>query len=71
MSYEITEMKEFEMRRDMDILEISISVACVRDRKGEREGKLYDAIQRFYLTFVLKKMVNVATAVPSFREHLF
>lgn len=51
MSYEITEMKEFEMRRDMDILEISISVACVRDRKGEREGKLYDAIQRFYLTF--------------------
>lgn len=57
------------MRRDMDILKIFISIVCVRDRKRKR--KLYDAIQRFYLTFVLKKMVNVATAVPSFREHLF
>lgn len=47
MSYESTETKEFEMRRDMDILEI-FSVTCVicqGHKKRERE-KLYDAMTR-------------------------
>lgn len=66
MSYESTETKEFEMRRDMDILEI-FSVTCVicqGHKKREREiVRCNDtvAIQRFHLTFVFKKMVNVAT----------
>lgn len=49
MSYESTETKEFEMRRDMDILEI-FSVTCVtcqghKKRERERERK-YDAMTR-------------------------
>lgn len=69
MSYESTETKEFEMRRDMDILEI-FSVTCVtcqghkkREREREKAKRCNDAvvIQRFHLTFVFKKMVNVAT----------
>lgn len=56
MSYE-TEMKEFEMRRDMDILEI-FSVTCQREKERKRgKGKItmqrhgYDTKASFNLCF--------------------
>lgn len=56
MSYE-TEMKEFEMRRDMDILEI-FSDTCQREKERKRgKGKIrcndtyYDTKASFNLCF--------------------